>query len=103
MEKIIIASMRRSAGKTSFIVGMAKNLKKKIAYMKPFGDRLVYEEKRLWDYDSAVMADLFGLPQRPEDMSIGFDYSKLRYIYDETETQKRLKEFAPEDTDIFFL
>jgi len=103
MEKIIIASMRRSAGKTSVIVGMAKNLKKKIAYMKPFGDRLVYEEKRLWDYDSAVMADLFNLPKKPEDMSIGFDYSKLKYIYDKEKTHRKLEEFPPDDTDVFFI
>jgi BioD-like phosphotransacetylase family protein len=61
MEKVIVASMRESAGKTGVIVGLAKALGKKIGYIKPFGDRLLYRKKRLWDYDSALITDIFGL------------------------------------------
>ncbi|MCX6777709.1 MAG: DRTGG domain-containing protein [Candidatus Micrarchaeota archaeon] len=92
MDSVIISSMRKSAGKTSLIVGMAKALKKKIGYMKPFGHRLLYKKKRLWDYDSALMAGIFDLKEEPEDMSIGFDYSKLRYMYDEESTRKKILE-----------
>jgi BioD-like phosphotransacetylase family protein len=44
MEKLIIASTSQSAGKTSIIVGLAQTMQKKIGYMKPFGDRLIYHK-----------------------------------------------------------
>ena len=88
MNKWVMASMRRSAGKTSVIVGIAAALKKKMAYIKPFGERMLYRKKRLWDYDSALITNLFGLKEDPVDMSIGFDHSKLRYMYDQEGTQK---------------
>jgi len=71
MEKVIIASMRKSAGKTSAIVGITAATKKKIAYVKPFGERMLYRKKRLWDYDSSLISALFGLKEDPVDMSIG--------------------------------
>jgi BioD-like phosphotransacetylase family protein len=37
MEKLVVTSMRQSAGKTSAIIGIAKALNKKVGYMKPFG------------------------------------------------------------------
>jgi hypothetical protein len=92
MEKIIIASMRKSAGKTSAIVGIARAAKKKFAYIKPFGERMLYRKKRLWDYDSSLITALFGLKEDPVDMSIGFDHSKLRYMYDEAGIQKKVLE-----------
>jgi BioD-like phosphotransacetylase family protein len=92
MDRVVIGSMRKSAGKTSTIVGIAGALNKKVAYLKPFGERMVYRKKRLWDYDSALISHLFGLEEDPVDMSIGFDYSKLRYMYDEEGTQQKLLE-----------
>jgi BioD-like phosphotransacetylase family protein len=92
MKKLVVASMRKSAGKTSVIVGIAKALNKEIGYMKPFGDRLLYRKKRLWDYDSALITDIFGLDENPENMSIGFDPSKLRYMYNAESIGKRLHE-----------
>jgi BioD-like phosphotransacetylase family protein len=92
MNKWVIASMRKNAGKTSVIVGIAAALNKKMAYIKPFGERMLYRKKRLWDYDSALITNLFGLKDDPVDMSIGFDHSKLRYMYDEEGTQKKLLE-----------
>ncbi len=106
MDKVIIASMRKSAGKTSVIVGMAAALNKKIAYLKPFGERILYRKKRLWDYDSALMASLFGLREDPVDMSIGFDHSKLRYMYNEEATQQKLLETISKiggDREILFI
>ena len=106
MDKVIIASMRKNAGKTSVIVGMAAALNKKIAYIKPFGERILYRKKRLWDYDSALMANLFGLREDPVDMSIGFDHSKLRYMYNEEATQQKLLETISKiggDKEILFI
>jgi uncharacterized protein len=92
MKRFIIASMRKSAGKTSVIVGLAKALGKRVGYLKPFGDRLLYRKKRLWDYDAALMTNIFGLTDNPEDLSIGFDHAKLRYMYDARGMRERLLE-----------
>jgi len=90
MDKLIIGSICQSTGKTSLIVGLAKILKKKIGYAKPLGDRMLYRKKRLWDYDSALMTNIFGLEEIPDDISIGFDHSKLRFMYDETTIREKL-------------
>lgn len=106
MEKVIIASVRKSAGKTSAIVGITAAAKKKIAYAKPFGERMLYRKKRLWDYDSSLISALFGLKEDPVDMSIGFDHSKLRYMYDEEGTRKKLMETidsVASDRDLLFI
>jgi hypothetical protein len=106
MNKWVIASMRKSAGKTSVIVGIAAALNKKMAYIKPFGERMLYRKKRLWDYDSALITNLFGLKEDPVDMSIGFDHSKLRYMYDQEGTEKKLLEtmaIIGKDKELLFI
>jgi uncharacterized protein len=94
MKNIIVGSVNEDAGKTSFIVGLAKVLNQKFGYLKPFGDRLIYRKKRLWDYDSALVTNIFGLDQSSEDMTIGFEHSKLRYMYDEDSTKTKLLDMA---------
>ena len=90
MSRLVVASTREGAGKTSVIIGMARTLQKPVGYMKPFGDRLLYRKKRLWDYDSALVVSTLGLDSEPEEMSIGFDHSKLRFMYDEASTRAKL-------------
>ncbi|MBP1667604.1 MAG: Pta, partial [Bacteroidetes bacterium] len=82
MRRLVVTSMHQNAGKTSIIIGLAKALDMKIGYIKPFGDRLLYRKKRLWDSDAALINDIFGLGQDPAEMSIGFDHSRLLYIFD---------------------
>jgi hypothetical protein len=106
MYRLVVTSMHPNAGKTSIIIGLAKALHKKIGYIKPFGDRLFYRKKRLWDYDSALINDIFSLGEDPAEMSIGFDHSRLLYIFDkETITQKvrELQESTGKDSDILFV
>jgi hypothetical protein len=98
--------MRKSAGKTSAIVGIAAATGKKIAYVKPFGERMLYRKKRLWDYDSSLITAVFGLKEDPVDMSIGFDHSKLRYMYDEEGTRQKVLETINRlgnDRDVLFI
>lgn len=90
MDKLIIASTRKNAGKTGVIIGMAKAKGEKFGYVKPFGDRLFYRKKRLWDYDSALIVNIFNLDRDPEDLSIGFDHAKIRYMYDDQTIGERL-------------
>jgi hypothetical protein len=90
MDKLIIGSLRQSAGKTSLIVGLAGALKKNFGYVKPFGDRMLYRKKRLWDYDAALITSVFGLEENPDDISIGFDHSKLLFMYNEKMLQEKL-------------
>ncbi len=85
MRRLVIASTRENAGKTSLIVGLGRASGKPFGYLKPFGDRLLYRKKRLWDYDSALVGQIFELAMDPREMSIGFDHSKLRFMYDEDE------------------
>jgi BioD-like phosphotransacetylase family protein len=94
MKNIIIGSISENAGKTSFIVGLGKTLGQKFAYLKPFGDRLIYRKKRLWDYDSALVTNIFGLDQSSDDITLGFEHSKLRYMYDEAGTKNKIQEMA---------
>jgi uncharacterized protein len=94
MKNIIIGSISENAGKTSLIVGLAKTMGSKFSYLKPFGDRLIYRKKRLWDYDSAIITNIFGLEQSSDEMTIGFEHSKLRYMYDEEGTKNKLLDMA---------
>ena len=82
MKSLIVASTREDAGKTSTIIALARILGKRFGYLKPLGDRFLYRKKRLWDYDASLLTQLFGLAEEPETISIGFDHSKLRYMYD---------------------
>jgi BioD-like phosphotransacetylase family protein len=91
MKSLVVASMERSAGKTSLIAGLGRSLRPGWSYMKPYGDRMVYLKKRLWDYDAAVMTQMFSLQSNPEDMTMGFGHSKLRYMYDAETRRARLR------------
>jgi len=106
MKKIVVASMERGAGKTSFIVGLTVSAGLKIGYMKPFGERILYRKKRLLDYDSVLISTLNRLEENPEDMSLGFDHSKLRFMYDQEHLEEKLKEMIEnigEDRDVIFI
>ena len=94
MKKLVFASMRKSAGKTSIILGAAGGQLKNYGYMKPFGDRLLYRKKRLWDYDSAIANHFIGQTCDPENITLGLEHSKLRYMYDEQTTKTKLVELA---------
>jgi len=94
MKKLIVASVHENAGKTSFLVGLCKVLNKKFGYVKPFGYRILYRKKRLWDYDAALMTNLFGLEESPSDMSIGFHHSKMSFMLDEDTARERLHEIT---------
>ncbi len=106
MNKFVITSLRQSAGKTSIIIGIAKALNQKIGYIKPFGERFLYRKKRLWDYDAALITNIFGLEENPEDMSIGFHHSKLLSMLDEETTREKLQELLESvgaGKDLFFV
>jgi uncharacterized protein len=106
MDKLVVTSMRQGAGKTSVIIGLAKALKKKAGYMKPFGERLIYRKKKLWDYDAALIASIFEMEESGENMSIGFHPSKLMSMLDEEMTKQKLFELmshAGDKKDIVFI
>ncbi len=92
MKTIVVGSTHKSAGKTSLIVGMARAVGKPSGYMKPLGDRLLYRKKRLWDYDAALMTNVFELEGKPEDMTLGFEHAKLKYMYDAQSMKVKLGE-----------
>ncbi len=111
MNNIVIASIRKNAGKTSIIAGIISHFKNiKFAYAKPLGDRLIYRRKKSWDYDASLMINLLGregeLESRFEKITLGFDHSKLRYMYDEAGIKKALSDMVTEiggSNDVMFL
>ncbi len=106
MDTFVVASMRQSAGKTSVIIGITKALNKKIGYIKPFGERFLYRKKRLWDYDAALITNIFDLEDNPEDMSIGFHHEKLLFMLNEATTGEKLRELSEsvgEGKELFFV
>ena len=106
MKKFVFTSLNKNAGKTGIIIGLGKVLNKKIGYLKPFGDRLLYRKKRLWDFDSAVISKIFDIEESPEGMSLGFDHSKLRYMYDESNIIEKIKllvESINSEVDVLFI
>ena len=94
MSRIVVASTRHGAGKTSVILGIAPHLGCPVGYMKPLGDRLYYRKKRLWDHDAALCSGALALTEPPEDITIGFEQAKLRYMYDEDGMAERLRTMA---------
>jgi BioD-like phosphotransacetylase family protein len=94
MANLVVASTRKSSGKTAMILGLARALGKSAGYIKPLGDRLLYKKKRLWDYDAAVVLSALGSNALAEEVTIGFERSKLRYMYDEEQISVRLKELS---------
>ena len=94
MNSLIVGSMDANAGKTSLIIGLAKATGKSFAYIKPLGDRLVYRKKRVWDYDAALLTNIFGMTQSPEDITVGFEHLKMRFKYDEEGAKNRVLAMA---------
>ncbi len=106
MKNFIFTSLNENAGKTGIIIGLGKAINQKIGYLKPFGDRLLYRKKRLWDFDSAVISKIFNIDESPEGMSLGFDHSKLRYMYDEIDILDKITTMIneiPSDTEVLFM
>lgn len=97
METIIITSMRASAGKTSLTLGIAGALDRSVGYMKPFGDRMLYEKKVLWDYDASLVAAVLGLDREPREMSIAFSHATVRHMYDEAQARDKVREHAQQN------
>lgn len=96
MKKIVVASAREGAGKTTAVIGMGKKISGNVGYMKPFGDRIYYHKKRLWDYDSVAVAKTLGISDAPEKLSIGFEHSKLMYMFDRKGIEKKVCELFEE-------
>lgn len=94
MANLIIASTRKSAGKTGLAMGLAQVVDKQMGYIKPLGDRLLYRKKRLWDLDASVLIDVLGTQSAAEELTIGFEQAKLRYMYNETQVLERLDELV---------
>jgi len=102
MKKIVVSSIRSNAGKTSIIAGIIASVKdKKFAYAKPLGDRLIYRRKKSWDYDASFIINLLEhkgeMESHYENITLGFDHSKLRYMYDQEGIKKALSDIV---TDI---
>ncbi|MEF8873784.1 MAG: DRTGG domain-containing protein [Candidatus Thermoplasmatota archaeon] len=91
MKNIIISSTEKDAGKTTIGLGMALSTDRSLNYFKPFGDRPIYKKKRLIDYDAKLFKNVLDLDTDYEKFCIGFDHSKIKYAYDETTIQEKIR------------
>ena len=111
MKKIVVASMRGNAGKTSIMAGLISLVKdKKFAYAKPLGDRLIYRKKRSWDYDASLMINLLQrqgeMETHFEKITLGFDHARLKYMYDQEGIKNALSEIVTDiggNNDVLFI
>lgn len=103
MKKIVVSSLEEKAGKTVAIVAMSKLFEGSIGYMKPFGNKPVYEGKRLTDYDALLFKELFEIPHKANEMVLGVHYSRIMaYKNIEEEFKKRYKELS-KNKDAFII
>jgi BioD-like phosphotransacetylase family protein len=106
MKQLLFISTRPGAGKTSLIVGIGENSEKKIGYLKPLGDRLIYRRKINWDYDADLINTLWELALDSDQMTLGFNHSKIRYVHDPDSIQKEINGMVTEagkGKDVLFI
>jgi len=81
---LVLSSHRRGSGKTTLALGIGLNALergKSVGYLKPLGNKPVYSEGKIWDKDSELISEVLNLNRKKENLSIGFDYEKLRYSH----------------------
>jgi len=96
MQRLVVGSLNPCAGKTSFIMGLASERRNRLAYLKPLGDRLLYRKKRQWDHDVLLLENHGEVIYIHPDCTLGFDPSKLRYMYPGEQLEARLGEILNE-------
>jgi BioD-like phosphotransacetylase family protein len=72
MRQVYLAATGRNRGKTTFALGLMAALLERglsTAFIKPVGQRYALVDDVPADEDAILMRDLFGLDERPEDMS----------------------------------
>jgi len=104
MKSIVIAAMDEKSGKTTVAYAIAKLTNKKIGYMKPIGDNVLYKEKKVLDYDAILFKEIFGMKEDAEQLCLGIHHSKILHFYEEplNEFKKRYERFA-EDKELFII
>jgi len=79
MKRYLITSTRTGAGKTTTALGILLNSREglEVTYFKPFGDHLMTKNGKLCDRDAELIVETLSLNQKPEDLSVAFDYETL--------------------------
>lgn len=81
MKNIIISSLDEKSGKTVVAYAIAKLAKRKIAYMKPIGNNVIYKDKKVLDYDAMLFNDIFKICNNAEELCMGMHHSKILHFY----------------------
>ncbi|HEC77013.1 MAG TPA: hypothetical protein ENI33_07145 [Thermoplasmatales archaeon] len=81
MKNIIVSSMDEKSGKTVVAYAIAKMAKRKIGYMKPIGDNVIYKDKKVLDYDAMLFNNAFKICDNPEELCMGIHHSKILHFY----------------------
>ena len=104
MKNIIISGLDEKSGKTVAAYAIAKLANKKVGYMKPIGDNVIYKDKKLMDYDTILFTEIFGVSENPEELCLGMHHSKILHFYKEPaeEFMRRYKKLA-ENKELFII
>ncbi len=104
MKSVVIVSLDEKSGKTTVAYAIAKLSGKKVGYMKPLGDNVVYKEKKLLDYDAILFKEIFSLEGDAEALCLGMHPSKILHFYDKPleEFKRRYEEFS-KGKDLFII
>ena len=84
MRTFVITSGGPNAGKTAVILGIGSALLEKgmkIGYLKPFGDRLVYEDKEVYDHDAALINHYLKMGMKPGELTLAFNHERVSYQF----------------------
>lgn len=77
---LLLASTRTSAGKTAVGLGLgllARAQGREVGYFKPVLDRIASRGELVYDRDAELFRAALGIQERPERLSLAFDYATL--------------------------
>jgi BioD-like phosphotransacetylase family protein len=69
------------SGKTIVALAIAKLANKKVGYIKPIGNNVIYKDKKVLDYDAILFKELFSMEENAEDLCLGMHHSKILHFY----------------------
>ena len=88
MKNIIVSSLDEKSGKTIVALAIGILTKKRIGYVKPIGNNVVYKNKKVLDYDAILFKEIFSIDEPAEQFCLGMHHSKIIHFY-----KKPLEEF----------
>jgi len=102
MKNILISALDEKSGKTVVAYAIAALSGKKLGYMKPIGNNVLYREKKVVDQDALLFSELIKIP--PERICMGMQHTKILHFYENAldEFMRRYEELS-EGKELFIV